>query len=304
VNRNDDANPHAFPARMSIDCDWVREHAPIHALGALEPEESDQLESHLLLCRACDREVSALMDVTALLGAGVVQAAPPATLKRNLMAAINANAPARSREPIVLREVPALANEPEPHVVPSVHTWLTSRALFGSIVGALLLLGLWTINTHQQLGEQRTQVGRLERQNEALTVHLSSIQAGQQFFGNDGFWLPLSVVDANAGEAGGIVMSGTQNTTTLLSVWNMPDEHDTYHVLCESKRGELLSAGEIQVNDRGSGSVTLNLPAPVTEYRAVHVVPMESATYEADILTHDILQLLIGEPTAVATTET
>jgi hypothetical protein len=36
----------------------------------------------------------------------------------------------------------------------------------------------------------------------------------------------------------------------------------------------------------------------------VHVVPFESATYEADILTHDILQLLIGEPTAVATNET
>jgi hypothetical protein len=301
VNRNDDANPLQFAARKSVDCNWVRDHAPIHALGALEPEDADQLESHLLLCSACDREVSALLDVAALLGAGVVQTAPPASLKRGLMAQVNAELSAP--EPVLLREVPAIAAAPGPPPAPSVHAWLTSRALFGSIVGALLLLGLWTIDTHQQLGDQRTQVGRLERQNEALTVHLSSIQAGQQFFGSDGFWLPLSVVDANAGEAGGIVMSGTQNTTTLLSVWNMPNEHDTYHVLCESKRGELLSAGEIQVNDRGSGSVTLTLPAPVTEYRAVHVVPMESATYEADILTHDILQLLIGEPTAVATTE-
>ena len=164
---------------------------------------------------------------------------------------------------------------------------------------AVLVLGLWSISSHRNLGSQRTEIDRLERQNEALTVHLSSLQAGQQYFGNAGIWYPLINVDSSAGGAGGIVMSGSQDTMTLLSVWNMPDEHDSYNVLCESKRGELLAAGEIQVNGSGSGSVTLDLPVPVSEYRAVHVVPY-GATMEADILTKDILQLLFGEPTAVS----
>jgi hypothetical protein len=146
-------------------------------------------------------------------------------------------------------------------------------------------------------------VARLERENEALTVHLSSIQAGQQAYGNSGVWYPLSNSDATSGGAGGIVMSGSQNTLTLLSVWNMPLEYDSYHVICESKLGELLAAGQIQVNDHGSGSVTLTLPAPVSEYRAVHVVPTDSMPEGVADLTNDILQLLLSEPTAVATRE-
>jgi hypothetical protein len=286
-----------------MDCDWVRENAPVHALGALEPDAADRLESHLLLCQECDRELTSLLRVTGLLGAGVAQVEPPASIKRNLMAAIASPSLAAESTSPILPDLPVGVDSRAPMVRPA-HAWMSSRALFAPILGALLLLTLWTAHTHQQISSQRDQVSHLQRQNDALTVHLSSLQAGQQFFGSSGFWMPLSVVDASAAEAGGIVMSGNQNTTTLLSVWNMPNDHDTYHVLCESKRGELLTAGEIRVNENGSGTVTLNLPSPVTEYRAVHVVPMESATYEADILTHDILQLLIGEPTAVATSET
>jgi hypothetical protein len=303
VNSNDD-NVLRLPVNQgTIDCDWVREQAPAHVLGALEPDVADRIERHLLLCQECDREVSSLLGVTALLGAGVHQVDPPASIKRNLLNAMSASPSPLARPLSALPVIPPVNEAPSPPPSPP-RTWLTSRSLFGPIVGAILLLAMWTTYTHQQLSDQRSEVSRLERQNDALTVHLSSIQAGQQFFGSTGFWLPMSVVDANATEAGGIVMSGAQNTTTLLSVWNMPDDYDTYHVLCESKRGELLAAGEIQINDKGSGTVTLNLPAPVTDYRAVHVVPIESATYEADILTHDILQLLIGEPTAVPTNET
>ena len=122
-------------------------------------------------------------------------------------------------------------------------------------------------------------------------------------FGSTGVWYPLSSANASAGSAGGIVMGGSTNTTTLLSVWNMPQEHDSYHIICESKRGELLAAGEIQVNERGTGTVTLTLPAPVTEYRAVHVVPTGSMPNSVADLTNDILQLLLGEPTAIATGE-
>jgi hypothetical protein len=303
VNRYDDRNPQ-FPANQAtVDCDWVREHVPVHALGALEPDAADQLERHVLLCQECDRELASFVGITALLGAGVSQVAPPASVKRNLMAAFDTPALVLDSPSPAVPEIPAAVYAPVP-VAHSTHRWMSSRAFFAPILGVLLVLVMWSAHTHQQLSSQRDQVSRLERQNDALTVHLGSIQAGQQFFGNTGFWLPLSAVDANATEAGGLVMSGDQNTTTLLSVWNMPNDHDTYHVVCESKRGELLTAGEIRVNENGSGTVTLNLPSPVTEYRAVHVVPIESATYEADMLTHDILQLLIGEPTAVATTET
>ena len=133
-----------------------------------------------------------------------------------------------------------------------------------------------------------------------MTVHLSSLQAGQLAFGSDASSFQLMSVNESADDAGGVVVSGVGNTTTVFSIWNMPDEHHTYHVVCESKLGELLAAGEIIVNDNGNGTVTLQLPAPVSEYRAVHVLPISDGDGDpAELLTNDILQALLQEPTAV-----
>ena len=185
---------------------------------------------HVLLCQECDRELASFLGITALLGAGVSQVAPPASDQ--------AQPDGRNRDTVARARLPVSDPCPKSRqrhtlpvpMAPSTHRWMSSRAFFAPILGALLVLVMWTAHTHQQLSSQRDQVSRLERQNDALTVHLGSLQAGQQFFGNSGFWMPLSAVDANATEAGGIVMSGDQNTTTLLSVWNMPNDHDTYHV--------------------------------------------------------------------------
>ena len=296
MNRKDDSSPDPPVSLTGVDCSWVRENGAAHVLGALEVEDADRLESHALLCAGCDFEVDQLRQAAVLLGAAVPQFDPPAAIKRRLLSAVRAPAE-QSVSPI-----PALNPSPKTMRVPTVpgrNRWPSGRILATPLLCAVLVLGLWTINTHQDLGSQRSEIDHLERQNEALTVHLSSLQAGQQYFGNTGIWYPLSSVNSTAGEAGGMVMSGSQDTTTLLSVWNMPDGHESYNVLCESKRGEFLAAGEIQVNERGNGTVTLDLPVPLTEYRAVHVVPF-GATTDADILTKDILRLLFGDPTVVA----
>ena len=170
------------------------------------------------------------------------------------------------------------------------------------IVG-LLLLSIWTADTHRSLGDRSDEVARLQRENEALTVHLSSIQVGQQVLGNSGIWYPLSGVNGSDSSAGGIMLSGQTTTATLLSVWNMPAEYDSFHIVCESKLGEMLAAGEIKVNENGNGSVTLELPAPVSEYRAVHVVPTNLESSDGNSVSNDILQLLLGDPTVVAPVE-
>jgi hypothetical protein len=46
------------------------------------------------------------------------------------------------------------------------------------------------------------------------------------------------------------------------------------------------------------------LPEPVSEYRAVHVIPNGQFDLSDDAFLNDILQLLVAEPTIVATVET
>ena len=164
-------------------------------------------------------------------------------------------------------------------------------------------MGTWTASTHQDLNHQSDEVARLRHENEALTTHLSSIQAGQLMLGNSGIWYPLSNLGAGERGAGGIMLSGAASNSTLLSVWNMPLEYGSYHIVCESRRGEMLAAGDINVNEDGNGLVTLELPAPVSEFRAVHVVPSQPDSPGGGSLSNDILQLLLGEPTAIAAAE-
>jgi Putative zinc-finger len=286
-----------------VTCEWVHDNAPAHALGALEPDEAELFERHLLLCVQCEDEAAELMRVGSLIGASVALSDPPASLKRNLLAAIRVS-DSQMATPYVIPATPVVADAAHsPVYVLLRRGWLSRRLVVAPIVGAFLLLGLWSIGIQQQLDSRENDVARLERENEALAVHLSSIQAGQLAFASTGIWYPLSNTNASANGAGGIVMSGSQDTTTLLSVWNMPVEHDSYHIICESKRGELLAAGKIQVNERGTGTVTLTLPAPLSEYRAVHVVPTDSMPEGVNDLTNDILQLLLIDPTAIATGE-
>jgi hypothetical protein len=303
LKRADDPLPPTMNL-TDISCDWIVENAPAYALDALDPVETESFERHLLLCQSCEAETQALARVSALLGAGVELYEPPASIKQNLLAAIRTPSPQGTS---TLSLAPARQATPSP-VSPNLspipqRSWLSGRLIVTPLLAACLLIAFWGIDTQRQLDSTTGDVARLERENDALTVQLSSIQAGQLAYGSTGIWYPLRNAGENTEGAGGIVMSGPTTTVTLLSVWNMPQEHDSYHVICESKRGELLAAGEIQVNERGTGTVTLTLPAPVTEYRAVHVVPNGAMPNNVADLTNDILRLLLGEPTAIATGE-
>ena len=297
MSNADDSTPHIASDSNNLRdiCRQVRDQGAAYALGVLEPSESDWIEEHLLICHECDRELSALLSMTSLLGVSVPQSDPPIKIRARLMAAI------QREVPVAVSVAPGIPGSRTPLRAPSI--WASSRLAVVPLVLALLLLGTWTASTHQNLNQQSDEVARLRRENEALTAHLSSIQAGQQALGSSGIWYPLSNIGAGELGAGGIVLSGPASTSTLLSVWNMPDGYVTYHVVCESKRGEMLAAGDLNVNENGTGSVTLELPAPVSEFRAVHVVPSQLDYSGGASFSNDILQLLLGEPTAIAAAE-
>jgi hypothetical protein len=272
-------------------CARVREEAAAYLLGALPPDESDRVAEHRLLCRECDRALSRAGQVTALLALASPVVTPSPDVRRRLMDAV-AGEP---RTPVSVP--PATEGHAAGTALASNAWWRRRYAAVVPLVLLFALLGGWTIYSQAELAESREDIARLERSNEAMSVHLGSLQAGQLAFGAGASSFQMTSVDESAHDAGGVVVSGVGNTTTVLSVWNMPDEHDSYHVICESEMGELLAAGEIIVNDRGNGTVTLTLPAPVTEFRAVHVLPSTSGgSGAAELLANDILQALFKEP--------
>jgi hypothetical protein len=294
--------PSRVPGIDPQDCAWVIDAAPAAALHALEAADSSRMTDHLGVCPSCAAEVAGLSSAVQFLGVAADQHEPPETVKANLMALIAPLTEARA-SPVVLPAVPEVTAAAASNT-PIRRRGLTSRIAAVSLLAATLVLGLWMISVQRDLDARGDEIDRLTGENEALALHLDSIQAGRQLLGNSGVWYPLARVNTMSADAGGIMLSAQQGTTTLLSVWNMPEEHDRYHVICESRLGELLSAGEIKVNDRGNGYATLTLPEPVSEYRAVHVIPNGQFDLSDDAFLSDILQLLVAEPTIVATVET
>ncbi len=81
-----------------------RDDLAAYALGALDQPTAADLEAHLAGCEACSEYLRWLEPAVDLLPASVEQVEPPASLKRNLMDAVRADAataapaaPARSR---------------------------------------------------------------------------------------------------------------------------------------------------------------------------------------------------------------
>jgi hypothetical protein len=281
----------------------VLDTAPAYALGGLDAGDTARVARHVRNCDICAGQIDLLGSAVPLLGLAADQRDPPAALKQRLFASLDTTSLSAPRAPIVLPAIPPTLHAEAP-IAATRKRAFSSRFATLALLAATLLLGLWMIGAQRDLNARDAEIDRLNSENEALALHLDSIRAGQQVFGNSGVWYPLDRVNRGSENAGGIMLSAHQGTTTLLSVWNMPQEHDSYHVICESKLGELLSAGEIEVNERGNGYATLTLPAPMSEYRAVHVIPTGQVSLTDGAFPNDILQLLISEPTIVATVET
>jgi len=71
-----------------MSCDELREHYELYALGVAEEPERSEIRAHLdRQCEACRSGIRQALGLMAALGAGAPSAAPPARLRRRLVAA-------------------------------------------------------------------------------------------------------------------------------------------------------------------------------------------------------------------------
>lgn len=135
------------------------ETIPLYAAGALEREERQALEAHLLSgCASCHAALKEARAVAALLPYGLPPAAPPPGLRSQLLAKL---APPPTTTPASSRKEPAARLEPGEwmrHVIPPAPRWYTHPAV--APVLALLLIGslAYAVAVRLQADDQRQQV--------------------------------------------------------------------------------------------------------------------------------------------------
>ena len=79
---------------MNQSCCTYEPDLAAAALHALEPIDENAMLEHVARCSCCDRVLAELETGAAVLGAAVIQVAPPGTLERRVLLAA-----ARGREP-------------------------------------------------------------------------------------------------------------------------------------------------------------------------------------------------------------
>jgi hypothetical protein len=284
-------------------CRWVRNQLPARAVWALDEIEAIRVDEHLLVCAACEAERASWDNAIPFLALAAPQSRPAPDLRQCILA--RASAPleiAPLSTPVWPVSLPVQPSQPA-GAQPRVWPRFGKLATVVPVLALLTILSLLTVSSQQQLSREQDRADLLEQENAVITANMFVLQSGGNGASGNARWYPMLSVDEMFAQAGGAVLGDPSQSTALLSVWNMPESNGPFHVICESRFGELLAAGELQVNDLGVGTVTLNLPGPMTEYRVVHIVHASDLASGSDPRTDDVLLVRLDHQTGDAPVE-
>jgi len=140
------------------------ETIPLYAAGALERDERQALEAHLLTgCASCHAALKEVRAVAALLPYGLPPASPPPGLRAKILAKL-APPPQPAAPAGAPRKEPATRLEPGEwmrHVIPPAPTWRTHPAVAPLLLVLLIGTAVYALSVRLQAGmdaDQRRQV--------------------------------------------------------------------------------------------------------------------------------------------------
>lgn len=266
---------------------------PAYVLGALDPEEQAQVEAFLRTHRALVRRIRELAQAADALALAPPPVSPPAHIKADLMARIQAQAgsvsPTEAGErPVTQPGYAASTPRPAPTgVAPARQTAGSARRWFapglwpsltvGALAAALLLAVLWL----QAVGQLRTQ----SRQLAELQARLDQVQATAARLESENASLRAQLADAQRQIAlltepeRYVILKGTEEAPQaegvfyvagdkgMLVFWGLqpPPEGKTYQLWLVPEDGEPIHAGFPHVDAEGWGVLIVEVPPQVKE---------------------------------------
>ena len=245
----------------------VEELLSAYALDALEEDEAAQAEAHLEVCPGCRQVLAELQHATALLGQSVGPQPPPVSLLAQVMAALDqVSGPAPA---------PAKAAAPSGSKIRLIRLALPLAA---SVAVALFAISL-VVNLRVS-----NQVDRLERDNSALNDRLAQsstedsriqetltqVQVASYLMAAPGTQTVSLHPMRGAIASQGVLLVSSDGNRAILMVTDM-EQHgpaSVYQVWL-IRNGQLVGAGEVQVNSAGWGSAFLRPPESVFRFDRV-----------------------------------
>lgn len=255
------------PSPAASSCAEVQAMLAAHALGALEPWEQRAVETHIAACPACRTALSRHQRTAVALDLGLAPIAPPAALRRRLLAEI-----VRSGAAADLPFAPTAAFTPGRNAHGD-RRW--RRAAIGlSAVAAALLVALVI-------------VGMLLRQAEgARDDALTDRRVFAEYLGNGGVvtaLVPAPGASAAAGQ-GSLIVAPNQPRAALIVAGLAMGDGQRCRVWVE-RDGERTWLSELELDAGGTGYLMLTAPAPLSTYDIVGIALETPGRADQDLLT-------------------
>ncbi len=220
-----------------------RDNLPLYAAGALDRQESAEIERHLAECPACREELREMNEAAAQIAMAVGTTAPRAHVREKLLARLDEQS---SRQPAVVEiRRPATVKPPR-------RTWFWVPALVAAMLAIAFLISL---NRDRDL----------RRENQDLTARLEAAGAVTEraqelvhlLSASDAVRVTLSAAGAKPLPAARTVYSPGQHSLVMLaSNLNPLPLHKTYELWLLPANGSApVPAGTFKPDAKGSATV-------------------------------------------------
>jgi anti-sigma-K factor RskA len=247
---------------MSLTCDEVLELLPLLAIDALDIDERDVLEDHLVSCNLCLAEAATYADTAAVIALALPQAEPSPELKDRLLAT--------ARRPFAIPAPPLGAGGSDaPQGVTWLRAWRISASGLVAAVALVLAIGslLWALNLKAQVDAQSGQIATLTERAQNYQRVASVLQAA------DTQTRMLSGTNS-APEAFGRVYVDPESGEGMLMVRGLPPlpQGRSYQLWVVGSDGMRESAGVLTWTDRqGNGYTLIKCPDKLARWQSFGV---------------------------------
>jgi hypothetical protein len=213
-----------------------------YVLGALEPDEVEQVESHLDTCPMCRALVEEQRRV--------VMALPYLAEPRPV--------PSRAREQLMAR-VREESEGPEISRGSRIKAFLlpSGRAGWIAAASAAVLAVVFAVNSFQMQGE-------MEKQAEEASEERANIAEMVQ---SPGGWM-TSLEGGSAGAGGGIIVDPTTNRAIMVvdGLEKPSDDHVYVVWMVDNENNEHVNVGNLIVDEDGRGQLYITTPGALASY--------------------------------------
>jgi hypothetical protein len=299
---------HRHPPAPGSVCRDVEDLAAPYALNALEPDEYTRIERHCRVCPPCAGLVAEARQTVAMLSLLARPVAPPLSAKVALFARVaQASESGTSFRPSVgatppiatTQTIPSSASAVAPVPAgwrPKHNRWLPAASLPGlrarirpnwhllatplatvPLVLALGIVGIWGLTTQSRLNDRVSEVHRLSAQLHELDAEMAALSEGLNAFETAASADNVVTYDMSpqpgfgSSRAYGQVKADPGDDQAVLRVWSLRSDRWRYEVWLETSGGGMVRAGDLPVNNQGSGAAVVQLSEPFSSYKSVRV---------------------------------